>query len=163
MERVFRLLTMCFGSLAGFASINILPDVWLDVRPPVVPCNEFLSFVLFEVPCGDTVVMLSDNVFSKAFILWDIDSLFPSNNASFICFFFLAKAFSTTLSFVSLEALILVRKLSSRDLKVKTYCWKCFGLSKTMFSLSFPPLLRSGCFNKISGLIFVFPGLWCKL
>ena len=77
-------------------------------------------------------------------------------------FSLLVKAFSTTLSLFPLDTLILVRKSSSKDSRVKDCCRKCSSLSKTMSLLSSSPFLRSGRLDRISGFLFAFPALWCS-
>jgi len=135
MKGVLWFFVVHLCSLAHFAPINVLPDVQLDVRPPVVARDKLLGLVPPRMSRSHTVMVFPNDIFLKMLVLWDVD---PSP-CSCQPFSFLANAFSTTLSFAPLEVLILVKKSLSRDSKVKTCCLKCSGLSKTMFLLSFSP------------------------
>jgi hypothetical protein len=72
---------MCLGSLTGFASINVLSDVGLDSRPPIVPGDEFLGFVSSQMSCRDAIMMFSDDVFSKSLVSWNVDPMFPCDHS----------------------------------------------------------------------------------
>ena len=69
------LTNLCF--LASNTAICVLPDVGLDVRPPIVSSDEFLHLVPSWMSRGDGVMMRSDDVFSKFFVFWDIDAFLP--------------------------------------------------------------------------------------
>ena len=84
VEGFFGFLTVSLSPLTGFASVNVLPNVRLDVRPPVVSCDKFLCFVSSGMSCDDTIVVFSNDVFSEAFVLWDVDSFLPGYNSFFM-------------------------------------------------------------------------------
>ena len=62
MERSVEFSFFRFGFLTMSASICILLDVRLDVRPPVIPGDEFLGFIVAWVSCCDSVMMGSDDI-----------------------------------------------------------------------------------------------------
>ena len=63
--------------LASNATVSIFPDVGLDIRPPVVSGDEFLSFVVTGMARGDGVMMCSNDIFTKPLVSWDVESFLP--------------------------------------------------------------------------------------
>ena len=54
-------LSAGFGSSAHFAGLNIGLDVFVDLRPPVVPKDERLGLFNAGVSCRDMVVKYHDD------------------------------------------------------------------------------------------------------
>ena len=67
--------------LASDATVRILPDVGMDIRPPVVPGDEFLGFIATQVCCCNGIVMGWDDIFTKFLIFGDIDLFLPFDRA----------------------------------------------------------------------------------
>ena len=63
--------------LASNATVGIFPDIGLDIRPPVVSGDEFLSFVAAWMSGSDGVMMCSNDIFTKFFVLGDVESFLP--------------------------------------------------------------------------------------
>ena len=63
--------------LAGFTTGDILVNVTLQARPPVVPSDELVRLELAWVPGNWCVVMRSDDVTSQDFILGDANVTLP--------------------------------------------------------------------------------------
>ena len=66
------------GSLACFTAINICSNIRLDLRPPIIPSDQFLSFKTAGVSCGDGSMVKMDDLLPKYWIFGYIDSMFPS-------------------------------------------------------------------------------------
>ena len=84
MQWVVSLSVMCLCTLAGFASFNVFPNVPLYSRPPIVPGDQFLGFILSWMSSSDTIMMFPDDVFLKFLVLWNTDSMFPCDCSFFI-------------------------------------------------------------------------------
>ena len=63
--------------LALNTTVRVLSDVRLDIRPPVVSGDEFLSFVAAWMSGSDGVVMRSNDVFAKLFVSGDVEAFLP--------------------------------------------------------------------------------------
>ena len=50
---------MCLDFLTTYTSIGVLLYIRLDVRPPVVPGDEFLCFVVARFRAEDKFILLS--------------------------------------------------------------------------------------------------------
>ena len=68
---------MDFCLLASDAAVRVLLDVGLDVGPPIVPGDQFLGFITTWMSGGDSIVMCSDNIFTKFLVFGDVESLLP--------------------------------------------------------------------------------------
>ena len=64
---------MCCA-LAWFTSINVLTDMWLEVWPPIIMHDQFMSFILTRVS-SDFRIMKGDNVIAKLWIWGNIEAI----------------------------------------------------------------------------------------
>ena len=67
----------CPGFLTTYTPVGVFLYIRLDVRPPVVPGDEFLGFIAAWVSSCYTIVMGSYDVFVKSLVSWDIESFLP--------------------------------------------------------------------------------------
>ena len=83
------------STLTSFTSLYISLDICLYAWPPVVPCNEFLSFVPSWMSCSDRVMIKPNDLFSKPFTVRDIEPMFPCDKIIFVVpsSFFIGKGF----------------------------------------------------------------------
>ena len=63
--------------LASNATVGIFSDIGLDIRPPVVSGDEFLSFVAAWMASSDGVVVRSNDIFTKLLVFRDVEAFLP--------------------------------------------------------------------------------------
>ena len=77
----FFLVRLC--PLACLASVYVLADVCLNVRPPIIAGYEFLGLVSTQVSCYATVMVFLYDVLSQLLVLWNVQASLPCNDPVF--------------------------------------------------------------------------------
>ena len=99
--------------LAGLASINIFPDIMLNLRSPIIVSDKLCSFVATRVSSKGRIVVFTDNVLSELGVNGNINAFSKGDQSIFQllpAFFFI-----TQCSFHSF--FMILRMLTDQGLK----------------------------------------------
>src|ERR1700722_3401334 len=81
VKRIVRHFSMVSCSLAWFTFVDISPNGTLDTWPPVVSSNEFLGLVLSRMSSDNRIVVFTDNILTKFFVVRNVYSFFVCDNS----------------------------------------------------------------------------------
>ena len=121
-----------FGALTSFASLNIVLDVGLDSRPPVVVRDEFLSLVTTRMSGRDAIMVQLDDLFAKSSAAWHIDTMFPGDEFAIVVpvLLFVGEGFDNCSVLCVIVFLDLREDVFVKAFNVKAVSTEVFGLSE---------------------------------
>src|ERR1700720_1235376 len=81
VKRVVRLFSMVSCSLAWFTLVDISLNGALDMWPPVVSGNEFLCLVSSRMSSNNRIMVFTDNILTKFFVVRNVYLFFVCDNS----------------------------------------------------------------------------------